>query len=368
MMLGMQLRESFPLRTYLGLSLLGVGFGVVGAVGGSMVASKAASVYASAPVVEVAMSSEPVTIASSVRANTEAADAPSSQVGFVISTSTGNWFVLPIDATKLAHREGQLEDLEGVQRVTESIRDRDLTPEMRAWRDVRVTVDGTCTDRLHDFALIAQLSGNPEYVEAPDEAPLDHMGQRLWTAKQVQAEGQTYVVAKLAHCTGTYARAASAPPTVAFSSVEHGPHLAQAEQRTLRSDLAAHVKATFFEQSGDVKDVPAAWAEAAQVHSIEVTDPRTGTNWVSVHVHADFACGGPDLNFYDLYRVDGDQLVTVSEIKTDNLASIDALVDLDGDGVPELLGSGWLEPTRAFYSSEMETLVSYELPFFGCPC
>lgn len=348
----MQLRESFPLRTYLGLSLLGVGFGVVGAVSGaaiasgSSVASGASVVHIVAPQLELTRSSGPAK-----------AEPPSDQIGFVIASSTGNWFVLPIDGTKLAHRAGQLEDHEGIQRVVEPILARDLTPSMRAWRDVPVTVDGSCLDTLHDFALISQLAGDPAYA-----------GASSWTTAQVQADGQTYVVAKLAHCAGTYARATHAPPMIAFTKVDKGAHLAKAEQQALSSELARQVKAAFFDQNRDSADLTRAWTEAVQVRAIEVTDPRTGTNWVSVHVSGEFSCGALDVNFYDLYRVDRDELVTVSEMKTENLATIDALVDVDGDGVPELLGSGWLEPTHAFYSSEMEPLVSYELPFFGCPC
>lgn len=52
----MQLRDSFPLRSYLGLSELGVGFGLVGAVAGANVASKATGVHALAPTIDIALS------------------------------------------------------------------------------------------------------------------------------------------------------------------------------------------------------------------------------------------------------------------------------------------------------------------------
>ncbi len=91
------------------------------------------------------------------------------------------------------------------------------------------------------------------------------------------------------------------------------------------------------------------WKEAAQIHSIEMTDPRTQDTWIAVHVSAEFSCGGPDINFYGLYRVAGDGIITMSSM-------------------PELLGSGWLEPTHAFYGAGMETVASYDVPFIGWPC
>ncbi len=369
----MQLRESFPLRTYLGLSLLGVGFGLTGALGGAAVASKATGVRAQAPDIELAVTSEPVSTSTSIRVNTEAAEAPSNDVGFVITTRTGNWFVLPMDASQIPHHGGSLEVSDGVQQVLEPL--RTLPAEVRAWRDVKVTVQGTCTDTLREFALLSQLSGDPAYIDEGEGGPRDELGQLTWTAKAVQAHGTTYVAARLEHCDGTYARATGATPAVAFTPVAQGAHIALAEKTLLASAVAKEVRAAFAADQAQMADpnMPAPtfeklWADVANVSSLEMTDPRTGTSWVAVHVSAEFSCGGPDLNFYGLYRVDGDRLVAISEMKSENVSAIEALVDLDGDGVPELFGSGWLQPTHAFYSAEMETLASYEVPFLGCPC
>jgi len=358
----MQLRDSFPLRSYLGLSLLGVGFGLAGAVGGATIASKVTGVPASAPGLDIAISSEPI--------------APSDRVGFVISTKQGNWFVLPVDATKLAEhrvRRGHLENNDGIQQVIEPLSARDVTPALRAWRDVKVSVQGGCVDTLRDFALITQLSGDAGLIEDTDTVTLDELGQQKWNVKAVQAQGTAYVAAKLEHCSGTYARAASAMPLVAFTPVEPDSDVAIAEKTLLASAVAKEVRAAFAHDQTMAVDstqlnIEKLWKEAAQIHSIEMTDPRTHDNWIAVHVSSELSCGGPDINFFGLYRVAGDGIITMSEMKSDNLSALDALVDLDGDGVPELLGRGWLEPTHAFYSAELETLATYDIPFIGCPC
>jgi hypothetical protein len=208
--------------------------------------------------------------------------------------------------------------------------------------------------------LISQVTGDPVYAE--DET-------QHWTAASIEEHGTHLIAAKLAHCTGTYARAASAPAAVPFAEIPESDELAKKATaqllasetgRTARADIEAQYSAT----SGSSIDFTA----ATEISTKVTRDPRTGTTWIMVHANSDFACGGPDINFFGLYRVADGALVTVREQPSPELAGVDALVDLDGDGVPELLGNGWLDPNRAFYNQDLQPIVTYSIPFFGCPC
>jgi len=355
----MHLREPFPLRTYIGLSLLGLGSGFIGALTGATLASNAHRVAVTIPVIDPAPQAELVPVASASTVRDERQPAPSNKPGFVIDVDNATWMILDVDPTSIdTHRAPHLAAGEYASDTVALLRDRDLTSELRGWRGQDVIVDGTCTDTLHDFALITQVTGDPVYA---DDTTHPH-----WTTKTIEANGTHFVAAKLSHCTGKYARAASAPAAVPFLEVAE-PELEQRAIAALKqSPTGLAVRAQIAAQySGESK---INFDEATQVETKVARDPRTGATWIAVHAHADFMCGGPEINFFGLYRAAEGQLVTVREIQSPDLAGVDALVDLDGDGVPELLGNGWITPNRAFYNQDLAPIVSYEIPFFGCPC
>src|SRR3569623_2123905 len=206
----MQLREPYPLRTYIALSLLGLGSGFVGALTGATLASRAHRVATTIPIIAPEPTAELVPVAAAV--NTQ--------------------------------RAALLGDGEYPSDASARLRDRDLTPELRAWRGQPVIVDGTCTDTLHDFALISQLSGDPAYA---DNSLADHPrwairhgegdeAQMRWTAAGIEANGVHLVAAKRETCTGTIARAASAPAPVPFVPIADADALAsQATAKQLAS-------------------------------------------------------------------------------------------------------------------------------------
>jgi hypothetical protein len=361
----MHLREPFPLRTYLGLSLLGLGCGFAGALTGATLASNAYRVATSVPVIDPPASIELTPIASASAAHDERQPAPSDKPGFVIEVDGAKWMVLDVDATTLAaHRAPRLARGELATDTISMLRDRDLTAELRGWRGQQVIVadaeGSSCTDTLHDFAVISQVTGDPVYADD---------GTQHWTAASIEEHGTHLVAAKLAHCTGMYARAASAPAAVPFAEVPDSDALAsKASSLLLASETGRHARADIEAQYPATSGSSIDFTAATEISTKVARDPRTGATWVMVHAHADFACGGPEINFFGLYRVAEGNLVTVREEPSPELAGVDALVDLDGDGVPELLGNGWLEPNRAFYTQDLAPIVSYSIPFFGCPC
>jgi hypothetical protein len=136
----------------------------------------------------------------------------------------------------------------------------------------------------------------------------------------------------------------------------------------MKSDVGEQVKQEFIGQMADEHDTSSAFDKVTEITTKVALDPRTHTKWIAVHAHADFMCGGPQVNFWGLYRVEGDHVVAVKQAKLESLAEITSLIDVDGDGIPEILGAGWISPTSAIYDLEENMIVSYDVPFFGCPC
>ena len=358
----MHLHERFPLRSYLALSALGLGCGFVGAMSGARIASNVITTAMPVPDVVIADSIEPANVSSMSTSHTEAMAAPSDKPGFVIEVASQHWFVLDVDPTTVtthpaAKSVGQTADDQYVTTTIAALRTRDLTPTLRAWRGQRIDVNG-CIDTLHDFALVHTLTGDPAYADDVDSGK--------WSTHSIDEHGAAYIVAKLEHCEGSIGRAVSAPPLVKFEARANDALASQATELLMASPIAAQVRAEFLADSAG--NTVTDYDKALTTQTVEGVDIRTGTTWIAVHVDAGFACGGPNINFWGLYRAVGDHLVTIKQARLESIASIDSMVDVDGDGVPELLGSGWLSPTTAVFDIDEQTLISYDVPFFGCPC
>ena len=365
----MHLHEPFPLRRYLGLSLLGLGCGFVGAMSGARIASDLVGHDAvSIPEISLAPPIEPIEVATTMSKHTEALPPVSTKPGFVIEIDGSSWFVLDVDPSTVdSHAKSHLENDEYPTRTLASLRDRDLTKELRAWRGQGVVVDSQCVDVLHDFALVHVLSGDPVYADE------DNVATAKWTRRMVDEHGTAYVVAKLEHCTGTYARAELAPWIIAYEDVTGDPtkvdlDVAHATDDLMKSEVGEQVKQEFIGQMADEHDTSSGFDKVTEISTKVAIDPRTHTKWIAVHAHADFMCGGPQINFWGLYRVEGDHVIAIKQAKLESLAQITSLIDVDGDGIPEILGGGWISPTNAIYDLEENTIASYDVPFFGCPC
>jgi hypothetical protein len=366
----MHLHEPFPLRRYLGLSLLGLGCGFVGAMSGARIASDLTRGQdsISIPEISVAPAIEPIEVATTMSKHTDALPPVTRKPGFVIEVEGSSWFVLDVDPSTIdSHAKSHLEADEYPTTTLAPLHDRDLTKELRAWRGQGVVVDSGCLDVVHDFALVHVLGGDPAYADE------DNVATAKWTRRMIDAHGTAYVVAKLEHCTGTYARSELAPWIVAYEDVSEDPtkidlDVARATDDLMKSDIGEQVKQAFIGQMADEHDTSSAFDKVTEISTKVALDPRTHTKWIAVHAHADFMCGGPQINFWGLYRVEGDHVIVVKQAKLESLAQITSLIDVDGDGIPEILGGGWISPTNAIYDLEENTVVSYDVPFFGCPC
>ena len=230
----------------------------------------------------------------------------------------------------------------------------ELPDSARGWQHRDVVVDGRCHDTLEQFAIVSRLSGDPAY------ANIDNDGQ--WTAKAIDAHGTRVLAAKLVHCTGTYARAATTMAAQPFVRVTDKRAVAKARAAMLASGFAAKARAEW-------KHTGTPWLTDTTIDTLVVRDPRSNQVWISAHAHSSFSCGGPNANFWGLFRVGSDgELAQVELHELDNIESIDALVDLDGDGVPELFAKAFLEPASVVLDANGDELRRLETPYFGCPC
>lgn len=228
----------------------------------------------------------------------------------------------------------------------------------------KVIVDGTCTAYITGFAVVARLTGSPGYVgdDTTDE----------WTAKSVMQYGAPMLAAKLDGCSGTLARDASLPPAATPRRLKEDDVklVAQAKAMLLRSPSAYattkewndHYSSTpVSERTTWDKDHATTWKSEMFIH------PTTHAMWISIHANQLEGCGSPHVNVWGLYRVEADKSLTSFDVDLGQIETIDQLIDLDGDGMWEVVGKEWLG-TTIVNDAKGTTLETLDRPFYGCPC
>jgi hypothetical protein len=95
--------------------------------------------------------------------------------------------------------------------------------------------------------------------------------------------------------------------------------------------------------------------------------PITRERFVSIHAAVPFACGGPDVHAWGLYRVDRDGTMTEVVERVLGHAAITTFLDIEGDGTIELVAEPMFDDAviEAADGAERARLA---LPFFGCAC
>lgn len=204
----------------------------------------------------------------------------------------------------------------------------------RAWSGREIVVEGACRAKLTEFALVARASGEPNGNE---------QGFDAWTPAHVMEKGKVVLAARLAHCRGVYAQPQPAAGAILrpFERIRAPAAAAKARALVLASQNVesgpAHPDA-----HGDMQP----WKDSAAVDAIVARDPKTKTTWISEHVHSRGApTNVPTVNVWAVYRVKLDGSVEeVWNVMLDNVDDIVDLVDIDGDGMPELAGVGAFGP------------------------
>jgi hypothetical protein len=346
--------EMVPVRTYFAVALLGLGGGLVAA---SIATGVVMPRVAAAPTIEVAATPiEPDPIGATPQHDVMA----DASVQLVFSLAGESYVALQELDAKTLPRHGKLRmiaatpEADYVDAAIAPVAAKDA-PE---WRGHTIVVDaasGPCTAALSDFAIVARLDGDPGY------AGID---KGSWTVQSILDNGHIVLAAKLAGCTGTLARDAAAQPVVRFKDVIDTANATVARRLVLESQAAAEITAEWkaASQTGNPFD-------STELVTKVVADPRTGAKWISVHANGGFSCGDPNVNIWGLFRVEANgNLTTIALRRPENLSSVDELADLDGDGIPEIVGQAWLGPNTVVTDVEGTELARLDVPFFGCPC
>ena len=207
--------------------------------------------------------------------------------------------------------------------------------------------DGGCRETPRELAMIARVSGAPIF-----EADADH-----WTASSILANGEVVIAAKVLHCKGGFA---TTKPVTRLVPVNDPALASRARDVLLHSEFARKAVADWKEMRGNH-----AWTEDARIDTIVVRD--RGVTWISAHAHTDgFGCGAPSAGFWGLFRVDANGTLEQVALRELDVASIDALVDIDG--TPALLAQALLPAGPLLLDTHGERSASDIVPYFGCPC
>jgi len=252
-----------------------------------------------------------------------------------------------------------LED-DGVYSVVVPVALGAVPPELRAWAGRDVLVDGTCRARIVGFANISRVSG-----EAGDAWDYENEQERevpAWTAEAVVASNVT-LAAKLDGCHGTWARAESYSPAAVAAKID-----APALESAALADLLAKTDDDELQRSWAEMGGEGDWRDAAEVVSHVYQHPLTNERWVFVQARKLGSCGDASFDVMAAYRAREDGTVRRVADLDFGYETIEQVVDLDGDGQPELvLGEG---DHSALVDLANERHESIHVPYhsYGCGC
>lgn len=201
----------------------------------------------------------------------------------------------------------------------------------RAWRDRVVVVGGACREQLAAFAYIGRATGDLAYNND------DHGHHPPWTPAWIAERGRVVLAARLSRCSGAFAQPAAAATAVAFERVTG--NAASAAAAKARAALLASSFAAKAADDWREAEVTTPWTQDVRVDVIVARDPRNHATWVSARVHTRFRSGQPFASFWGLFRLQADGSLEQVALLEPRLEQINSLVDLDGDGTPELIGS-----------------------------
>ncbi len=237
-------------------------------------------------------------------------------------------------ATSRGRRRMHVED--GVHSVIASVATSALPHALQVWSGRDVLVNGTCRARVVGFAEVSRVSGQPPGSEDYDYASEDERGDEpQWTIDNV-ADDNVMLAAVLDGCSGSWARTADYAPAVVAHAAE-SPGLETAAIADLMArDTDDPIQAGWARDGGEGD-----WRDAVDVDVLTYEHPLTGEHWVFASAHRDGGCGDASVALMAAYRAGAHgKLRRVADLEFAG-ESIAHVVDLDGDGQPELvLGDG----------------------------
>jgi hypothetical protein len=178
--------------------------------------------------------------------------------------------------------------------------------------------------------------------------------------------GAEVLAAKLDRCDGTYARSADLPMVVVPETRPDDAELVKKAKRALlQSDAAADVERVWREEYPSLDD----WKTQAMYDIRTLHHPLTGQTWISIHAWNEAGCGEASINIWGLFRVEQDGSITIKQMRDlGDMRKIDQIIDIDGDGTLELIGTPWLGLDVILTRATGDELERLPLPYDGCPC
>ena len=222
----------------------------------------------------------------------------------------------------------------------------DIETAKREWIGKQVYVDNDCTATITGLEVINRLA----YDGEPFEGDI----------------GVKVVGAKLDRCDGTYARSASLPKVVVPETRPDDAELVKKAKRLLVRSAAADETARVWREDYQSTEN---WTAHAQYDIRTLRHPLTNETWISIHAWNEAGCGDAGVNIWGLFRVDGDGSVTATQLRDlGDMTKISHVIDIEGDGELELIGTPWLGLDVLVTRASGLELERVPLPYSGCPC
>ncbi|MEO8698978.1 MAG: hypothetical protein ABI867_03010 [Kofleriaceae bacterium] len=237
---------------------------------------------------------------------------------------------------------------------------------LRGWAGRKILVDGECEARVVGFAEISRVSGEPpgtdeyhEYDEDIDSVP--HEAPQ-WTIEAV-VEDNVVLAGRLDDCTGSWARAESFPAAAVAVHVDE-PKLEAAARAELLARSADDPIQVSWKADGGEGD----WRDAAEVVTHTYKHSLTNERWVIVQARHPGGCGEPGFELMAVYRASaGGAVRRVADLPY-GLTDVEDVVDLDGDGQPELVMGEGTSLDLVDLTGEGHASISVPVHSYGCGC
>jgi hypothetical protein len=249
-----------------------------------------------------------------------------------------------------------------------------MPAELRVWAGRKVVVDGGCSARVVGFAEVSRVAGEPpgsgDRYDADDvsdvvdgegdatDADAEPYEEPQWTIESVTDENVV-----LDGCSGSWARAESYPAAAVAAQAD-----APALEAAARADLLARsaddpIQADWKDQGGEGD-----WRDAAEVVSHVYRHALTDESWVIVQARRPGGCGDPGISAMAVYRASDDGSVRrVADLEYAQ-REVHEVVDLDGDGQPELVMGDAEDLELVDLAGESHSSISVPYHHYGCGC
>jgi hypothetical protein len=286
------------------------------------------------------------------------------ELAFVFSVDGESYVRLSTDERALTRGSARLIEEDGVYAVVAPVTTAAMPAELRAWAGRTVLVDGECRARVVGFAEVSRISGDASDPYRSERGDDEEEGDEpaTWTIESVTDTG-VMLAAQLDGCTGTWARSTDYSPAAVAAKID-APELEAAASKELLAHSDFDPTQEAWAEAGGKGD----WRDAAEVVTQVYQHALTDERWVFVQARHPGGCGDPGFNLMAAYRANADgtvRRVADLEYGYDNITEV---VDVDGDGQPELMLGGGNDVELVDLANKHHESISVAQRSYGCGC